>query len=62
MRLAESHGLRAYDAVQLATALEVNASWAPIGLGGITVISADQDLNAAATTEGLCVDDPSVHP
>src|SRR5271157_365097 len=29
MRLAEVHGLRAYDAVQLAAALEVNGSWAP---------------------------------
>ena len=62
MRLAESHGLRAYDAVQLAAALEVNASWTPTGLGGITLISADQDLNAAATAEGLLVDDPCLHP
>ena len=62
MRLAEVHGLRAYDAVQLAAALEVNGSWAPTGFGGITLISADQDLNAAATAEGLVVDDPSLHP
>jgi predicted nucleic acid-binding protein len=62
MRLAESHGLRAYDAVQLAAALEVNAAWTPTGLGGITHISADQDLNAATTSEGLWVDDPSLHP
>jgi len=62
MRLAESHGLRAYDAVQLAAALEVNATWIPTGLGGITLISADQDLNAAARAEGLWVDDPSLHP
>jgi uncharacterized protein len=62
MRLAEVHGLRAYDAVQLAAALEVNGSWAPTGFGGILLIPADQDLNAAATAEGLVVDDPSLHP
>jgi predicted nucleic acid-binding protein len=33
MRLVESHGLRAYDAVQLAAAQEINASWTPTGLG-----------------------------
>src|SRR5262249_18016036 len=62
MRLAESHRLRPYDAVHLAAALEVNAAWTPTGLGGVTLISADQDLNAAATAEGLLVDDPSLHP
>ena len=62
MRLAESHGLRAYNAVQLAAAREVNAAWTPTGLGGITLIAADQNLNAAASVEGLLVDDPSLHP
>jgi len=32
------------------------------GLSRPTLISADQDLNAAAITEGLDVDDPTAHP
>jgi predicted nucleic acid-binding protein len=61
-RLANSHELRAYDAVQLAAALELNARWQSGGLGGITLVSADQELNAAATAEGLTVEDPNSHP
>jgi len=62
MRMAESHALRAYDAVQLAAALEVRTNWISAGLGGVTLISADRELNAAALFEGLAVDDPSLHP
>jgi uncharacterized protein len=62
MQLANSHALRAYDAVQLAAALELDAKWQAAGRGGITLISADSDLNAAATAEGLVVDDPNTHP
>jgi hypothetical protein len=32
------------------------------GLPPVTFISADQELNAAATAEGLAVDDPTTHP
>ena len=60
--LAETHGLRAYDAVQLAVAREVQGRRVPLGLPGITVISADEELNDAATAEGLPVDDPNDHP
>jgi hypothetical protein len=28
----------------------------------VTLVSADRDLNAAATAEGLPVDDPNLHP
>lgn len=62
MRLANAHALRAYDAVQLAAALELNARWQAAGLGGITLVSADGDLNAAATAEGLTVENPNAHP
>ena len=55
--LARTHGLRGYDAVQLATALEV---WAQIAT--IVLISSDGDLNAAAIAEGMPVDDPNAHP
>jgi predicted nucleic acid-binding protein len=55
--LARTHGLRGYDAVQLAAALEVHAQ-APT----LTLLSSDAELNAAAVAEGLSVDDPNQHP
>jgi predicted nucleic acid-binding protein len=60
--LAERHGLRAYDAVQLAAAVELNAQWIAAGTGTITLASADQELNAAATVEAITVEDPNSHP
>ena len=62
MTLAEIHGLRGYDAVQLAAACEVNAFYAAHGLRPLTLVSADSELNTAATGEGLPVDDPNAHP
>lgn len=55
--LARKHSLRAYDAVQLAAALEVHTQ-----MMFLTLLSADTDLNAAAIAEGLIVDDPNTHP
>lgn len=60
-RLAEAHGLRAYDAVQLATALDIDERSRASGLGPVMLISADRELNAAAQAEGLSVDDPNQH-
>lgn len=62
MDLAETHGLRAYDAVQLASALALNRLRVAAGLGGIILVSADRELNAAAAAAGLAVDDPNLHP
>jgi uncharacterized protein len=62
MRLARKHGLRAYDAVQLAAALEVNRVYQTSGIGSLTLVSADRELNAAAAAEGLPVEDPNLHP
>jgi predicted nucleic acid-binding protein len=62
MMLAEAHGLRGYDAVQLAAALEVNDGRLALGLPSITLLSADTELNAAARAEGLVVEDPNQHP
>ena len=56
-RLADSHVLRAYDAVQLAAALEIHAADP-----SLTLLSADAELNAAALAKGLTVDDPNLHP
>jgi predicted nucleic acid-binding protein len=55
--LARKHGLRGYDAIQLAAAVDTQA-----GLPSLTLLSADVDLNAAAVAEGLAVDDPNLHP
>ena len=60
--LVQTHGLRVYDAVQLAAALEINADRIAVGLSAITLVSADGALNAAAVAEGLAVDDPNAHP
>jgi predicted nucleic acid-binding protein len=62
MRLANTHALRAYDAVQLAAALEINRNEQDAGFAPVTLISADQALNNAATAEGMTVDDPRSHP
>lgn len=51
MLAARKHRLRAYDAVQLAVALEVYRHHQDAGLGPVRFVSADGDLNGAATTE-----------
>ena len=55
--LARSHALRGYDAVQLAAVLEIHAADP-----SLTLVSADVELNAAATAEGITVEDPNSHP
>jgi hypothetical protein len=61
MRLAERHFLRAYDAVQLAAALQVHRRCLALGQS-LTLISADADLNTGDIAEGLLVEDPNRHP
>jgi predicted nucleic acid-binding protein len=61
LTLAEVHALRGSDAVQLATALQVHTECLNLGLS-LTLISADAELNTAATAEGLLVEDPNAHP
>ena len=60
--LAEQHGLRGYDAVQLAAAIEIHTQRLNAGAAPIVLVSADAALNAVATATGLLVDDPNVHP
>jgi len=55
--LARTHGLRGYDAVQLAAALETHSQ-----LPSVTLLSADAGLNVAAQAEGLWLDNPNNHP
>lgn len=60
--LVQIHGLRGYDAVQLAAALEVDTDRTPLGLPPLILCSADRALNTAAIAEGLAVEDPNTHP
>src|SRR5262249_8824775 len=62
MDLADTHRLGAYNAVQLAAALDVYRDWSANRQGAFVFVSADRDLNAAATAEGLTVEDPNQHP
>lgn len=59
--LADKHHLRGYDAVQLAAALEANAERARSSLPPLVLVTADVDLLAAGTAEGLTTDDPNNH-
>lgn len=61
-QVARKHRLRAYDAVQLAAALDLHRRHQAAGLGPVTLISGDKPLNTAAHAEGLTVDDPNSHP
>jgi len=51
--LTQSHYLRGYDAVQLATALAANAELLRKQLPSLTLVSADEDLLEAAKAKGL---------
>ena len=56
--LINKHPLRALDAIQLASALAaIRTLNTPL-----TFITADKNLLAAASAEGLNIDDPSAHP
>ena len=59
--LVRRHGLRGYDAVQLAGALEVESGRQTVAGLHITFVSADETLNKAALAEGLAVENPNVH-
>ena len=60
--LLETHPLRAYDAVQLASALESNERLVAAGMAPLVFVSADTRLLAVADAEGLTIDDPNAHP
>ncbi|GAB4498805.1 MAG: type II toxin-antitoxin system VapC family toxin [Anaerolineales bacterium] len=59
--LLESYALRAYDAVQLASALFANGALQASGLPALTFLAADERLLEAAKAEGLLVDNPNWH-
>ncbi len=59
--LLERYPLRAYDAVQLASALVINDAFLKQKLPALIFLSADQRLLSVAHHEGLSTDDPNVH-
>ncbi len=66
VNLSDKHSLRGYDAVQLASALEIYLRLDALGidfsLTPFTFVSADNGLNAAAISEGLSVENPNNYP
>ena len=62
MDFAQNRFLRGYDAVQLAVAWGLHTFRQMMGLPVLTLVSADNDLNAAATAEGLVVENPNASP
>jgi predicted nucleic acid-binding protein len=60
--LTQSHCLRGYDAVHLATALAVNAELLRKHLLPLTFVAADEDLLKAAEAEGLVAENPNSYP
>ncbi|PSB51531.1 nucleic acid-binding protein [filamentous cyanobacterium Phorm 6] len=59
MVLAETYALRGYDAVQLATGCAINALCTANSFSSVIFVSADNELNAAAASEGLIVENPN---
>jgi len=59
MDVAERYGLRAYDAVQLASAIEASNACRMLKIQLAALVSSDEALNTAAGAEALAVEDPS---
>ena len=62
MDLAEAHGLRGADSVQLATACEIGEIQAAVTADPVRLVTADQDLLDAAAKERLVTWNPEVGP
>jgi predicted nucleic acid-binding protein len=64
--IAETHALRGYDAVQLASSLIIYNRLLSLGANpsqiSFTFISSDNELNAAAQLEGLTIENPNNYP
>jgi len=62
INIAELYALRGYDAVQLASGRELNILCIANGLTGVNFVSADNNLNTAASGEGLIIENPNNYP
>lgn len=60
-QLVNQHPLRAYDAVQLAAALNLQGQLSPPDVASFTFLT-DSRLLAIAQAENLLADDPNLHP
>lgn len=60
--LLETYPLRAYDAVQLASALELHTNLIRGSYHGLTFVSSDTRLITVAIQEGLSTDNPNNYP
>ncbi len=59
--LLDRYPLRAYDAIQLASAIVANQALNVAQLAGLIFLSADERLNTVAANAGLTVDNPNRH-
>jgi predicted nucleic acid-binding protein len=59
VEIAEKHRLRAYDCLQLATALLLHEQRVALRMEPLVLASSDGELNAAAEADGLLVEDPT---
>lgn len=59
VELTQRNRLRGYDAVQLASALRINAALLARQVPPLTFVTADRDLIAAAAAEGLAAENPN---
>lgn len=60
--LVPKHGLRGYDAIQLATAISISSNLVASRMPALVFVSGDKGLNKAASIEGLTVENPNDHP
>lgn len=62
MALAERHGLRGYDAVHVATALELHTLRQAMSLPSLVFVSADSAQLLVAQAEGMQIENPAAYP
>ena len=60
--LVVQHPMRAYDAVQLASALRIQSELAQAGVTTLIFVTADDRLRDIAQAEGLLTANPKDHP
>jgi hypothetical protein len=58
--LCRIHRLRAYDAVQLACAIEARNKLTALEIPTLTFVSADTELLSMATAQGLGIENPNL--
>ncbi len=61
-QLVQQHPLRAYDAIQLATALSIKQQLTSPDISNFTFLTADNRLDTIAQLTGLVTDNPNNYP